>query len=200
MVHGLQFLKLYFIHCYDNNVDLPKIDKPFVNAVFKILCEKTTSGRPPSERTQELKAKLTQFYEDHYKELITADEDKMNYQNLNTVLDYLAIEVLTMYENNIKQHFCEYVGRYVNVMYEKKNQIKQIKDNVSLTTEEKKKASMAVYTQLRKIKNDLLNPHEEKKSNQEFHTWIDESSGRKEIQNVQRFPTAQQFSSKQLQA
>ena len=200
MVHGLQFLKLYFIHCYDNNVDLPKIDKPFVNAVFKILCEKTTSGRPPSERTQELKAKLTQFYEDHYKELITADEDKMNYQNLNTVLDYMAIEVVTMYENNIKQHFCEYVGRYVNVMYEKKNQIIQIKENVSLTTEERKIQSMAVYTQLRKIKNDLLNPHEEKKSNQEFHTWIDESSGRKGIQNVQRFPTAQQFSSKQLQA
>jgi trehalose-6-phosphate synthase len=36
---------------------------------------------------------------------------------MNTVLDYLAIDIITMYENNIKQHFVEYVERFVNVSW-----------------------------------------------------------------------------------
>ena len=39
---------------------------------------------------------------------------------MNTVLDYLAIGILTMYENNIKQHFIEYIERFVNVVWRKK--------------------------------------------------------------------------------
>ena len=35
---------------------------------------------------------------------------------LNTILDYLCIDIITMYENNIKQHFIEYIERYVNVV------------------------------------------------------------------------------------
>jgi len=34
---------------------------------------------------------------------------------MNTVLDYLAIDVTTMYENNIKLHFFEYVERLATV-------------------------------------------------------------------------------------
>ena len=44
---------------------------------------------------------------------------------MNTILDYLTIDILTMYENNIKQHFIEYIERYVNVMFEKKNTIEK---------------------------------------------------------------------------
>ena len=42
-------------------------------------------------------------------------------------LDYLAIEVITMYETNVKQHFVEYVERFVNVSWEKKALIAIIK-------------------------------------------------------------------------
>eukprot|EP00835_Amoeboradix_gromovi_P000098 NODE_3_length_56144_cov_0.348184.p17 type:complete len:106 gc:universal NODE_3_length_56144_cov_0.348184:20984-20667(-) len=41
VTHSLQFLKLYLIHCSDAQDALPTINKPFVNAVMKILCEKT---------------------------------------------------------------------------------------------------------------------------------------------------------------
>ena len=99
MTHGLQFLKLYLIHCFDQGDNLPMIDKPFVNAVFKILCKAPTIGRKPSEATQELKSKLTQFYQEHY-EYLALDTDTMQYKNLNTVLDYMSIEVITMYNNN----------------------------------------------------------------------------------------------------
>ena len=38
---------------------------------------------------------------------------------MNTILDYLTIDILTMYENNIKNHFVEYVERYVNMVWKK---------------------------------------------------------------------------------
>ena len=55
MTHSLHFLKLYLIHCYDAGDALPTINKPFVNAVMKILCETPTTGRKPKAQTQELK-------------------------------------------------------------------------------------------------------------------------------------------------
>ena len=45
---------------------------------------------------------------------------------MNTILDYLTIDILTMYENNIKQHYIEYVERYVNVVWERKFMIKNV--------------------------------------------------------------------------
>lgn len=170
MTHALQFLKLYLIHCFDRGDPLPAIDKPFVNAVMKILCEKTTNGgRPPSTATQELKAHLTEFYREHF-EYLTCDT--MNYTHLNTVLDYMAIDVITMYENNIKQHFCEYVERFVNVVHLKKEDIAAIKASDE-TAEQKKQQINALSRELRKIKNDILTGNEPKTSPAEYHTWID---------------------------
>ena len=100
MTHTLQFMKLYFIHCYDHDQPLPNLDRPFVTAVMKTLCEAPTSSRPPKQETQEAKAVLAQFYVEHYQPIM---QDTLNYKNLSTVLDYMAIEVITMYENNIKQ-------------------------------------------------------------------------------------------------
>ena len=38
---------------------------------------------------------------------------------MNTILDYLTFDILTMYEDNIKLHYVEYVERYVNVVWKK---------------------------------------------------------------------------------
>ena len=169
MTHSLHFLKLYLIHCSDAGDALPTINKPFVNAVMKILCETATTGRKPKAETQELKAKLTEFYREHYQPLIA---DTMNYRHLNTVLDYMAIDVITMYENNIKQHFCKYVERFVNVVHHKKDQIEAIKASDS-TTEQKKEETNTLCRELRKVKHDILSLNEPKTSDAQYHAWID---------------------------
>ena len=46
---------------------------------------------------------------------------------MNTILDYLTTDILTMYENNIKLHYVEYVERYVNVIWKKKFKINKIR-------------------------------------------------------------------------
>ena len=61
-----------------------------------------------------------------------------------------------MYENNIKQHYIEYVERYVNVVWEQKfitNKIRKIKK----TKKDRETSVRSLNMQLRKIKNDLLN-------------------------------------------
>ena len=39
---------------------------------------------------------------------------------MSTILDYLTIYTLTMYGNNIKIHYVEYIERFVNVVWKKK--------------------------------------------------------------------------------
>ena len=85
----------------------------------KILCNEKASGRPPKKEIKELKDKLKLFYDEHYKQLCQNEE--LDYTYMNTILDYLTIDILTMYENNIKQHYIEYIERYVNIVWRKKD-------------------------------------------------------------------------------
>jgi hypothetical protein len=93
MTHTLQLLKLYLIRCYDTGVPLTTIDRQFVTSVMKVLCAEPTVGRPPSEATKRIKDTLKAFYEAHYKPSVVGE---LNYRNMTIVLEYLAIDVITM--------------------------------------------------------------------------------------------------------
>jgi len=75
---------------------------------------------------------------------------------MNTILHYLTIDILTMYENNIKLHYVEYVERYVNVIWKKKFIMNKIK-KLNITQKAKEQRVNNLCNQLRKIKTDLLN-------------------------------------------
>ena len=170
MIHTLQFMKLYFISCYDLDQPLPYLDEPFVTAVMKILCVPPTRGRPPKPETQQVKDVLDKFYIDHYKPIM---QDELNYENLGTVLEYLSTEVITMYENNIKQRFISYVERFVNVLLKKRERLEAIKESAH-TAEEKKELTNILCRELCKVKNDILSANEPKTSDAKYHAWIDE--------------------------
>jgi len=170
IIHTLQFMKLYLLDYYDKNSNLPKINKEFINSCMKIICKENASGRPPKKEIKELKEKLTTFYNTHYKPL--CQDEELDYTHMNTILDYLTIDILTMYENNIKQHYIEYVERYVNVVWERKFMIKQIR-KIKKTKKDRDSSIRKLNTQLRKIKNDLLNiENTNYKSNSFYHKWI----------------------------
>ena len=171
MTHTLQFLKLYLIHCYDTDNALPTIDKPFVNAAMKIVCIKTNNKGRPNRETIELKQQLTEFYNEHYAPL-REPSDVIEYANLNAVLNYMVIDVITMYENNIKQNFFLYVDRFVNVELHKKDQIKAIKAGDGTADDKKSKINL-LLSELRKVKNDILRFNEPKTSGADYHEWID---------------------------
>jgi transposase len=171
VINTLMFMKLYLLDYFGKNNKLPEIDKVFVNSCMKILCNESASGRPPKKEIKELKDKLTTFYNSDYKPLIK-DTD-LDYTHLNTVLDYLTIGIITMYENNIKLHYVEYIERYVNIVWKKKETIIKIKEENK--DEEKQKELVNEFCrQLRKIKTDILEITTEYKSDEKYHNWIKE--------------------------
>lgn len=175
VIHTLQLLKLYLLYRYDKKLNFPKIDKQFVNAVMKTVCKAPTQGRSPSESTRGIKDELKTFYETHYQNL---QNEELNYRYMNTMLDYLAIDIITMYENNIKQHFVEYVERYVNVVWRKKELVGFIKKKYKTPKTRQERINKMCST-MRKIKNDILNPNKPKTSPTMYHCWID-----REIQGI----------------
>jgi transposase len=169
VINTLMFMKLYLLDYFEKNNKLPEIDKVFVNSCMKILCNESASGRPPKKEIKELKDKLTAFYKSDYKPLIK-DTD-LDYTHLNTVLDYLTIGIITMYENNIKLHYVEYIERYVNIVWKKKETILKIKEENK--KEDKQKELVNEFCrQLRKIKTDILEISSEYKSDVKYHNWI----------------------------
>ena len=91
---------------------------------------------------------------------------------MNTIIDYLTIYIFTMYENNIKQHYIEYIERYVNVIWKKKETIEKIR-NENQDKKVKKELINKFCSQLRRIKKDLLNFENDKcKSDKKYHEWI----------------------------
>ena len=173
VIHTLQFLKLYLLDYYENNNNtLPVISKELINNSMKVVCgEKYEKrGNPPNIETIEMKDKLTTFYNQHY--LPLTQNDPIDYAGLNTVLDYLKEDVITMYENNIQLHYVEYVERYVNVVWKKKMIVDKIR-KLGKTKTEREAQVRNLCSELRKIKNDLLNvdgkPYQ---SNHHYHKWI----------------------------
>ena len=173
VIHTLQFMKLYLLDYYNKNGKLQIIDKTFINTCIKIQCDETIGGRPASEKVQQLKDELNAFYNKEYKPL--TQNETLSYKHMNTILDYLTIDILTMYENNIKLHYVEYLERYVNVKWKKQFFIEKI-GKLNLTKKDKDKRINDLCNQLRKIKNDLLNVENTiYKSNSSYHKWIDEN-------------------------
>ena len=175
VIHTLQFLKLYLLDYYENNNgSLPIISKELINNSMKVICgeKEEKRGKPPKQETVIMKDKLTAFYKEHY--LPTTQNDPIDYAGLNTVLDYLKEDVITMYENNIQLHYVDYVERYVNVVWKKKFITEKIR-KLGKTKAERETRIRALCSELRKIKNDLLNVDTTVLTSKSYyHKWITE--------------------------
>ena len=175
VIHTLQYLKLYLLDYYENNNNsLPVISKELINNSMKVICgeKEEKRGKPPKKETVEMKEQLTTFYKEHYLPLM--QNDPINYAGLNTVLDYLKEDVITMYENNIQLHYVEYLERYVNVVWKKKFLTEKIR-KLGKTKAERENRIRNLCNELRKIKNDLLNVDTVIfTSNSYYHKWIKE--------------------------
>ena len=171
-IHGLMFIKLYLLDHYNTYKKLPEIDHSFVVNCLKIVCVKGSSGRPPSDKTKNLKDNLQSFYDEHYKPL--RQDDNLKYTQMNTILDYLADDIITVYKNNIQLHYIEYVERFVNICWKKKYIIDKIR-RLNITKKEKNNRINKLCSQLRHIKNDIINVETTKyKSHHTYHNWIND--------------------------
>jgi hypothetical protein len=157
-----------------------------VNSTTKVVSQKEeTRGAKPSAETMERMALLQNFYDRCYKPCLADDEEPPSSIHLSTSIDYMSADVVTMFENNVKQHFIEYVERYVDVVHRKKERIEEIKGDATLTSSDRKSHINELNIELRKVKNDLLTPTIKetinsrrmplptKTSMSRYHVWID---------------------------
>ena len=167
--NSMMFLKLYLIH---NKNDSPVVTVEFVDTIFKTVCQQTSIGRPPSADMKVLRTKLSAFYDEHFAPLLPQNEPALRYTHLNTVLDYEAVKLVTVFENNIKQHYVEYVESYVNAVWQKTHMIECIR-RLRKTKSERETAIRKMMRTLRCIKTDLLNVGTEPfTSHPSYHEWI----------------------------
>jgi hypothetical protein len=156
-IHTLHFIKLYTIDFYNKSQKFQTIDEQFILEVMKVICVQPTGlGGLPNQDTLIFRKLLQQFYNDHYKEL--QGTEQFDREHLLQILQYLAIEILTSYKNNARQHFVDYMERYINVVWKKTQLIEIIRKKLGRTQKEKEKIIRRLCRSLSNLKKDLLDP------------------------------------------
>eukprot|EP01135_Chromosphaera_perkinsii_P010845 Nk52_evm2s2256 gene=Nk52_evmTU2s2256 len=158
-----QFLKLFILHCYKYG-HIPSLNQKFIEDCLRVCSRQKTNS---TKRSQGVYGQLSSFFEEHYAPTLN-DQSPIELP-LGNLLSYIAKQILTMYENNIKMHYIEYVERYVNVMLgkcdlqEETQFVKKEGYNVCMDEDNWKayKASLkedmrTLCRELKKVKSDIL--------------------------------------------
>jgi hypothetical protein len=171
VIHALQFLKLYILHLYDNNLDFPKIDKEFICDIFKVITiRKCGSGGYTEDNMPKQMKDLKLFYNEHYKTTIVID-DILYYDKLSYILAYEAIDIEKNITNNIQEHYEQHINKFVNITFKLKDKLKEINEKY-VKPETRKQKKNLLYAEFKNVKNDLLSTSTEYKSLKTYHKWI----------------------------
>ena len=175
VIHAYQFIKLYCIHLFENNLDFPEFDKEYILDVFKsITTRKCGSGGYTKDNMPQQLKELTEFFEEHYKDTMVPNEELL-YDKMSYILPYEAIDMTTNIYINVRERYLQQLNKLVNITFKYKDQLNQIKDKFKKkeTIKEKKKE---LYQEFKQIKDDLLNIDKSKEfeSKKKYHKWIKE--------------------------
>ena len=172
VIHSCNFIKLYCIYLYENNLEFPLIDKNFICDVFKVITKrKDNRGATPEKDYSVLLKNIYKFYNEHYITTIY-DNEIIYYDKLSYILAYEAIDIEKNINNNIQEHFITHLNQFVNHSFnlkEQKDEIKKIKDK-----EVRKESYKSLTNEFKKIKDDLVSLTNELNADEKYHNWIKE--------------------------
>ena len=130
IIHSYQFIRLYVLHCYSNQLSLPEIDETFILYCIKVLGVRDNRGKKSAD--VELLEKLDKFYITEYQPLL--NHEKTNLKNTTFMLPYLATQIHTSLSNNTQerfiQHFLRFINKTTNEITEDKATLFQFKKQV----------------------------------------------------------------------
>uniref|UniRef100_A0A6C0I451 Transposase n=1 Tax=viral metagenome TaxID=1070528 RepID=A0A6C0I451_9ZZZZ len=110
MIHSYQFIRLYVLNCYNNNLPLPEMDETFIIYCIKALGVRDNRGKKGADT--ELLEKLEKFYQTEYQPLL--NHEKTILKNTTFMLPYLATQIHTSLSNNAQEHFIQHFLRFTN--------------------------------------------------------------------------------------
>jgi hypothetical protein len=71
----------------------------------------TKDNRGAKPKNPNLKTKLEKFYESEYEPL---NNQKISLKNMTQLIEYLATQIVTCFNNNIKEHFVQHFNRFLH--------------------------------------------------------------------------------------
>ena len=161
-----QFIKAYYLYCFEQQIDLPIIDKIFVKLVFGIMSiTDSTRGCKPTKENQLIIDQLRLFYNTHFRPISISEP--ISRTQLPQVIDYASTTIKTMIENNIKMHYMKRLNGFVNKVW-----LKACEAEIEAlpTKSAKKDYKHHVRLKLKKVKNDIINGT--LTSEPFFHSWV----------------------------
>ena len=111
VIQTYQFIRLYLLSKYHNNQSLPIINEKFILYCIKIQGIRDNRGKKAKDT--DLLDELENFYNKEFQPLI--QKEKYNLKNLSFLLPYLAIQINTCLETNIKEHYLQHLLRFINI-------------------------------------------------------------------------------------
>ena len=144
IIHVYQFIRLYILHKYFNNQELPLITEEFLKMVFKVLSIPSAGPKPKNTLVID---ELELFYTNYYSSLCS--NKRFDASNLSSIISYSCTDIKTNIENNIKLNFEKYLNKFVNAYITTEHN----KLNLKPKTLSKNK----LLNELRLLKNDFLN-------------------------------------------
>lgn len=166
IIQTYQFLRLWILEHYHNNIIIPIITTDTIKMVFSVLTLNNKGGNTPKGNNLIMLNNFTDFYNNNYKVLY--NDDKINGSYLSQILNSMSIDILKNIENNIKLHFFKYVKKFVNSSF------RIINNTILENTEKGKKVETRklLNKELFQIKEDLFN--NTLLSNSKYHDWINQ--------------------------
>ena len=142
IIRAYQFIKLYFIKCYDENIEFPVITIEFIKKVFVCICIKNKRGRVIKYNND----KFLTLYDEYFK------FEKISKEHLSQILSYASISMNTAYSNSIKSIFISLFKQFINIMV-----IEEHKEEISKLNEKESKIYITkLIKEIGKFKNDIL--------------------------------------------
>ena len=172
VILSYQFIRMYLLNKFNNNQELPIINKQFVLDVIKTISSPNTKrGQKTKEeniKNATGKSDMKQFYNQEFSKLVSA---KPSYSNKTHILAITANEMITCINTNISTHFVKHLFKYINCLFKEPKSLEIKKE----TDKEKRKELYKILNQeIRDLKSDLIN-NKIDNSKEEYHSWIREN-------------------------
>lgn len=115
VTYAYQFIRLFILHKFHNGQKLPIVNKKFIFTVLRILGKKGSAVGAKAKNI-ELCEELIAFKDSHF--VNTFDNyDPPSYNKKTQILDYIAVQMCTSYDNNIKLHWIKRLIRTIRTYF-----------------------------------------------------------------------------------
>lgn len=122
VVHTYQFIRLYVLYLYENELEFPEINEAFIMSCIKTLG--TRDNRGAKSKDTVLLEIFVEFYTKEYQPLL--NHQKTDLRNKSFLLPYIATKIYTGITVNIQEHFVQHLLRFINVTTKNITQDKSI--------------------------------------------------------------------------